>query len=206
MWELLFRHPRSAYDSGTLVLTNVAEPFWWWLGVALVSVALLASVLTGKRTRGWSLWRKLAIGALQASVVLGVIGLLAGPGLRLMKLQAGVNTIAVLIDRSGSMSFPLGKDSASISRLDGALTQTREELLPRLEELGEVTLFSFDTAARLEEDLDTLAAAYAELGDFANAIATQEAALELLDDAQRDLKAELENRLAVYQAGQAWRE
>lgn len=157
MWEILFRHSRTAYDSGTLVLTNVAEPFWWWLGSALVSIVLLASALTGNRTRGWPLWRKLAIGALQTSIALGVIGLLTGPGLRLMKLEAGANTIAVLIDRSGSMGYPLGRDSASTSRLEGALTQTREELLPLLEELGQVTLFSFDTAARLEEDLGNVA-------------------------------------------------
>jgi uncharacterized membrane protein len=136
----------------------VAEPFWWWLGAALVGIVLLASALTGKRTRGWPLWRKLAIGTLQAGVALGVLGLLTGPGLRLMKLEAGANTIAVLIDRSGSMSFPLGQDGAGTSRLEGALTQTREELLPRLEALGQVRLFSFDTAARLEEDLDNVAA------------------------------------------------
>ena len=74
---------------------------------------------------------------------------------------------------------------------------------------GELALQHAEQAVAMEATptyLDTLAAAYAELGDFANAIATQEAALELLDDAQRDLKAELENRLAVYRAGQAWRE
>ncbi len=158
MWELFFRHPRTAYDSGTLVLTNVADPSWWWLGAALVSAALLASALTGQRTRGWPPWRKLLVGALQVSVALLVIGLLAGPGLRLMKLESGANTIAVLIDRSGSMGFPRGNDSASPSRLERALSQARDELLPRLEELGKVTVFSFDTTARLEQDLGSVAA------------------------------------------------
>ena len=39
----------------------------------------------------------------------------------------------------------------------GEFEAAREELLPRLRELGQVKVFSFDTAARLEEDLDTLA-------------------------------------------------
>ena len=158
MWEFFFRHPETAYDSGTLVLTNVAEPLWWWLAAALISVAILASAITGRRTQGWPLWRKLVIGALQVVVALGVVGLLTGPGLRLMQLEAGINTIAVLVDRSGSMGFPLGNDADSPSRLEGALTQTDAELLPLLEALGQVKLFSFDTAARVEADLDTLSA------------------------------------------------
>ena len=85
MWEFFFRHPETAFDSGTLVLTNVAEPIWWWLGAALISIAIFASVITGKRTLGWPLWRKLVIGTLQVNVALGVVGLLTGPGLRLMK-------------------------------------------------------------------------------------------------------------------------
>lgn len=161
MWKLLFRHPETAYDSGTLVLSNVAEPLWCWLAATLISLVILTSAITGKRTHGWPLWRKLVIGTLQVIVALGVIGLLTGPELRLMKLEAGVNTIAVLIDRSGSMSFPLGNDDASPSRLDDALTQSREELLPLLEGLGQVKLFSFDTAARLEADLDALSASTA---------------------------------------------
>lgn len=157
MWDFLLRHPQTAYDAGALVLTHVAEPLWWWLAAAVVSAILIASAVAGKRTRNWPLWRKLVIGTLQATVALGVIGLLTGPGLQLTRLESGANTIAVLVDRSGSMNFPLDNDSASASRLEGALVQAREELLPRLQELGQVKVFSFDTAARLEEDLDTLA-------------------------------------------------
>ncbi len=161
MWDMLFRHPRTAYDAGTVVLTNVAEPVWWWLAAAVVSTALLASAMTGRRTRGWTPWRKLTIGLLQTAVALGVIGLLTGAGLKLMTLEAGVNSIAVLIDRSGSMSFPERAEGESESRLDHALVQTRETLLPLLDGLGEVALFSFATTARREQSLDSVTPATA---------------------------------------------
>ena len=53
--------------------------------------------------------------------------------------------------------------------------------------------------------LDTLAAAYAELGDFEQAVATQEKALAGIDedDAMRE---GFEDRLAHYQRSQPWRE
>ncbi|MEM8765969.1 MAG: hypothetical protein AAGE43_00890 [Pseudomonadota bacterium] len=156
MWDIFFRHPRTAYEAGEFVLTNVTEPVWWWLSATVVSMLLLASVLSGRHTRGWRLSQKLVIGTLQVSVALGVIGLLAGPGLKLMKLEAGVNSIAVLIDRSGSMSFPASAEPSGKSRLDLALAQTRNELLPLLNGLGEVALFSFDTAARREESVENV--------------------------------------------------
>ena len=55
------------------------------------------------------------------------------------------------------------------------------------------------------DTLDTLAAAYAENGDFPNAIASQRAALSRLGegDARR---LELTERLASYQAGRPWRQ
>jgi len=54
--------------------------------------------------------------------------------------------------------------------------------------------------------LDTLAAAYAEAGEFADAIATQERALALLDETQQALRDELNAHLQAYQQGKPWRE
>ena len=54
--------------------------------------------------------------------------------------------------------------------------------------------------------LDTLAAAYAELGQFAEAVATQEQAIALVDDAQSELAAELQGHLLAYRDGKPWRE
>ena len=54
--------------------------------------------------------------------------------------------------------------------------------------------------------LDTLAAAYAELGQFAEAVATQERAIALVVDAQSELAAELQGHLLAYRDGKPWRE
>ncbi len=161
MWEFFFNHPRLAYESGALVLTNVSDPFWWWLAALLLVGVLIASALTGKRMHGWPLARKLTVAALQVSFALGVVGLLAGPGLRITKLEAGVNSIAVLLDRSGSMAFPDAAGSLERTRLEAATRQAQDELLPMLEGLGEVALFAFDTSARREASLAAVAASSA---------------------------------------------
>ena len=54
--------------------------------------------------------------------------------------------------------------------------------------------------------LDTLAAAYAENGQFAEAIATQLQALQLLTEQDLDLRTELENHLNWYERSEPWRE
>ena len=146
MWTFLFGQPRAAFEAGTLVFTNVAEPLMWWAGAALVSVIIWISVLTGRRTRGLAWWKQGALALLQIVVVLGVIGLLAGPGLELRTLEPGANHVAVLTDVSGSMGYP-ETDGGSDSRLAAATALGSEALLPALTPLGEVALFRFDTSA-----------------------------------------------------------
>jgi tetratricopeptide (TPR) repeat protein len=55
--------------------------------------------------------------------------------------------------------------------------------------------------------LDTLAAAYAEAGRFAEAVAAARRALELADAGrQNELIAQIQKRLSVYESGQAYRQ
>jgi hypothetical protein len=55
--------------------------------------------------------------------------------------------------------------------------------------------------------LDTLAAAYAEVGMFAEALDLQDEALSKIDVAgQRDLYGQLWQRKALYEVGKSWRE
>lgn len=54
--------------------------------------------------------------------------------------------------------------------------------------------------------LDTLAAAHAELGEFALAIAVQRRAIDAVGDVDGGVKDELEQRLEAYQRSQPWRE
>lgn len=54
--------------------------------------------------------------------------------------------------------------------------------------------------------LDTLAAAYAELGRFTEAISTQQQAMALIAEAGSEEATALAEHLAAYQAGEPWRE
>ena len=54
--------------------------------------------------------------------------------------------------------------------------------------------------------LDTLAAAYAELGDFELAITTQRQAIASITDEDGEIRDELEERLQYYERSEPWRE
>jgi hypothetical protein len=54
--------------------------------------------------------------------------------------------------------------------------------------------------------LNVLAASYAEAGDFGKAVATQEKAIALLTDKDKELKASMERRIALYRAEQPFRD
>jgi Co/Zn/Cd efflux system component len=55
--------------------------------------------------------------------------------------------------------------------------------------------------------VDTLAAAYAELGDFDSAVKWQKESINLLDEKQpAELRAEFEERLKLYQSGKPYHE
>ncbi|MEM7100876.1 MAG: hypothetical protein AAF541_21630 [Pseudomonadota bacterium] len=54
--------------------------------------------------------------------------------------------------------------------------------------------------------LDTLAAAYAEAGNFEKAVETQQRAIEAISTNQMDLMEEFQSRLRLYQESQPWRE
>ena len=74
---------------------------------------------------------------------------------------------------------------------------------------GELALSYAEKAVAQVESaayLDTLAAAYAELGRFSEAISIQEQALALVTEAGSEEALALAEHLAAYQAGEPWRE
>ena len=71
---------------------------------------------------------------------------------------------------------------------------------------------ALDQATKAVEDqptapfLDTLAAAYAELGNFDEAITIQHEAIAAIAEADGEIRAQLEERLQYYERNEAWRE
>jgi len=74
---------------------------------------------------------------------------------------------------------------------------------------GELALTYAERAVAQVESaayLDTLAAAYAELGRFSDAVRIQEKALDLVSEASSEEAMALAEHLAAYRAGEPWRE
>ena len=148
MWfETLFSYPADAFATGTFLFANVVRPLWWLIAAGVVTAAITGSVITGVRTRSLAGWQRTVIAGLQVAVAVGVIGLLAGPALQTTTLQPGANNIAVLIDTSGSMSFPNTSGDGAQTRLNAAIDLLQQRLTPGLSDLAEVALFTFNTSA-----------------------------------------------------------
>jgi len=144
MFEWLFKYPPALFRQGELVVEPVAallaEP---WL-LAAVPVAVVAGALLLGRGSRLTVPRRALLAALQAAFVLGVLVLLARPALEVESLTPGANSVAVLMDGSGSMDFPADVASAA-SRLQAARVAAAEVLLPGLAPLAEVAVFGFGT-------------------------------------------------------------
>lgn len=125
MFEFLFNYPRTLWDKAELVFTANWPPIVW---VALVAVfLLLLSVMLFRQNLSFG--RKLTVGALQVISAAAVVLMLWQPELHVEEVSPGDNTIAYLLDNSGSMYFADSNDA--VNRIDGvrnALTTTAQSL------------------------------------------------------------------------------
>lgn len=154
MWfPLLFKYPRDAFDSGTLVFARLADPDLWISGAVLLCIAIAISAFLGLRLRQWSLWRRGTIALFQMAFALGVLALVAGPSLELTMMRTGANIVAVLTDTSASMGFPAAGQQGQ-TRLEAANEILNEELLSSLSPLVNIVRFSFDgSVSRVDGEL-----------------------------------------------------
>jgi uncharacterized membrane protein len=137
MYEFLFKYSRATYERGELVFAS-GWPVW----------LLVAGIVTAAAVIGISIWRRRAslgvlratvIGTLQTAVVAGVLVLLWRPALVTQTLRPQENSVAVLLDTSGSMLY--GDDEQS--RREQAVDSLTRSALPQLESQFTVNLFSF---------------------------------------------------------------
>ena len=94
-----------------------------------------------------------------------------------------------------------------LNRLGWLLATSPEDSIRKGAEAVAVAERAVELSARKDpESLDTLAAAYAEVGRFPDAVQTAQQALGLAESQGRsDLVPELRDRLVLYQAGQKYR-
>lgn len=142
MFAWLFKHPRTLYQQGEMVFGGDFGVVWWLAAAVLLAL----SIFFARRLRGWSWGRRVTIHGLQVAAVAVVLALLAQPALEVLRLVAGANTVAVLLDTSESMALPSGAAEGE-SRFDVAARLAGEPLAAAAGE-AEVVRFAFDEGLR----------------------------------------------------------
>ena len=137
MFEFFFKYSRATYERAELVF---ASGWPVWLLVALIAAAaVVVGIAIWYRRAGLGLVRATVLGALQTALVAGVLVLLWRPALVTQTLRPQENSVAVLLDTSGSMLY--GNEDSS--RLQQAVDALSRNALPALESQFTVNLFSF---------------------------------------------------------------
>ena len=106
MFEFFFNYSLQDYARSDLVFT--AEwPAWLLLLIATVAVAGLSAMLWRHRG-GATTGQMLAVWTLQIVMLALVTVLLLQPALKTEQLKPGENTVALVVDNSGSMAYGEG--------------------------------------------------------------------------------------------------
>jgi uncharacterized membrane protein len=136
MFEFFFKYSRATFERAELVF---ASGWPVWLLFALIVVAGIAvGISIWRRQPGLGVARATALGALQTALLAALLVLAWRPALVTQTLRPQENTVAVLLDTSGSMLY--GEQE---SRLQQAVDSLTQNALPALESSFVVNLFSF---------------------------------------------------------------
>jgi len=107
LFEALFKYSRADFARSDLVYLG-EWPDWLTGGLLLVALAGIATLLYYRR-RGARWYQLLSIGGLQLAMLAVVIWALQQPNLATDRLRDGENSIAMIIDASGSMAQGRGE-------------------------------------------------------------------------------------------------
>ena len=126
MFEFFFKYPRDDYARSELIF--IAEwPGWLLPLLAIVAVAAITLILARRRAQTRPL-QLLAVWALQIAVLAVVIMMLAQPALQTEQLRPGENSVAIVVDSSGSMAYG-GTTSRFATALGSLSTLTSDSSL-----------------------------------------------------------------------------
>jgi uncharacterized membrane protein len=137
MFEFFFKYSRATYERAELVF---ASGWPTWLLIALVGAAAVAvGVGLWRRQAALGAFKTVTLGVLQVALIGALLVLAWRPALVTQTLRPQENTVAVLLDTSGSMLY--GEDGES--RLEEAVDALDDGPLPALQSAFAVNLFSF---------------------------------------------------------------
>src|SRR5687767_10730315 len=137
MFEFLFKYSRATYERAELVFAS-GWPVWLLIVLIAVAAVLVGANLWWRRA-GLHPARAAVLGTLQAALIAALLVLAWRPALVTQTLRPQENTVAVLLDTSGSMLY--GDEDES--RLQQAVDSLTKSALPALESKFAVNLFSF---------------------------------------------------------------
>lgn len=152
MFNWLLNYPRSDFDAGTLTFASTLS-LWLLAALIALAVALLGVSLWSRRKhlspgKVWTLW------LLQSLVATILLFMIWRPTLIVEAINAGENTVAVLLDSSASMLV----ESNNTSRFAEAKNAFEENLIPELKESFTVKSGSFSETLQWAENYSGLAA------------------------------------------------
>ena len=137
MFEALFKYGRDDYARSEIVYQG-DWPVWLLYGIVIVAAIGIGTFLL-RRRKGAQAWQLVAIGALQIAMVGVVVWMLLQPTLATDRLRDGENTIALVLDSSGSMAYgaPSNRFDTAQQALSSALAaDDAPDLAVRHYELG----------------------------------------------------------------------
>jgi uncharacterized membrane protein len=137
LFEFWFKYSRATFERSDLVF---ASGWPVWLLIALMVVAAVAvGVTLARRRAGFAIPKLVVLGALQTLLIAALLVLAWRPALVTQTLRPQENSVAVLLDTSGSMLYGDG----TRSRLQDAVDALSTRALPDLKSNFNVNLFSF---------------------------------------------------------------
>jgi uncharacterized membrane protein len=121
LFEFLFKYGRADYARSELVYAG-EWPQWLMISIIFLAIAAIAAGLYSRR-RGAAGFQLSAVGALQLGMVAVVVWVLYQPTLTTEKVREGENTVALVLDRSSSMTYgtPVSRFQLAMQSLAGVI-------------------------------------------------------------------------------------
>jgi len=137
LFELLFKYSRATFERAEFVFAS-GWPIWLLVALILAAAGVVGVSLV-RRKLGLGVLQLVTFGAIQTLLIAILLALAWRPALVTQTLRPQENSVAVLVDTSGSMLYGDGERS----RLQEAIDGLSERALPDLKSSFDVNLFSF---------------------------------------------------------------